>query len=97
MTAPENLVSRPLPVELTSFTASVNQLNADLKWSTATEVNNYGFEIERRTVSNQPSAVSSMDKGWIRARKWNEQRTAFIFLLGEYYTIRHICVSFETD
>jgi hypothetical protein len=51
-----------LPVELTSFTASVNQLNAQLKWSTATEVNNYGFDVERRTVSTQPSAVSSWTK-----------------------------------
>ncbi|NUN08927.1 MAG: T9SS type A sorting domain-containing protein [Ignavibacteriaceae bacterium] len=37
----------PLPVELTSFTASVNDNNVVLNWETATEVNNYGFEIER--------------------------------------------------
>jgi hypothetical protein len=52
----------PLPVELSSLTASVNDLAAELKWSTATEVNNYGFEIERRTVSDQLSAVSSWQK-----------------------------------
>ncbi len=40
--------TNPLPVELTSFTGSVNN-NATLKWSTATEVNNYGFDIERST------------------------------------------------
>jgi hypothetical protein len=51
-----------LPVELVSFTASVNHLNADLQWLTATEVNNYGFDIERRTVSSQLSAVSSWAK-----------------------------------
>lgn len=38
---------RALPVELTSFTASVESGNVTLQWSTATEVNNYGFEIER--------------------------------------------------
>ncbi len=37
-----------LPVELVSFTATSNRMNADLRWSTATEVNNYGFEVERR-------------------------------------------------
>ncbi|MBP6671889.1 MAG: T9SS type A sorting domain-containing protein [Bacteroidetes bacterium] len=41
----------PLPVELTSFTASSKRLNAELKWSTATEVNNAGFEVERKLVS----------------------------------------------
>ena len=57
-----DLVNPTLPVELASLTATVNNLNADLKWSTATEVNNYGFEIERRTVSDQLSAVSNWQK-----------------------------------
>ncbi|HRI45527.1 MAG TPA: T9SS type A sorting domain-containing protein [Ignavibacteriaceae bacterium] len=39
----------PLPVELTSFTASVVESKVILNWQTATEVNNYGFEIERST------------------------------------------------
>jgi hypothetical protein len=39
-----------LPVELTSFSATTNRLNAELKWRTETEVNNYGFEIERRLM-----------------------------------------------
>ncbi|MFH1195741.1 MAG: T9SS type A sorting domain-containing protein [bacterium] len=38
-----------LPVELTSFTASSTNNNVQLNWQTATEVNNYGFEIERST------------------------------------------------
>ncbi len=36
-----------LPVELTSFTAALNGNKVDLNWATATELNNYGFEIER--------------------------------------------------
>jgi hypothetical protein len=36
-----------VPVELTSFTASVQSGKVSLNWSTATEVNNQGFEIER--------------------------------------------------
>ena len=41
-----------LPVELVSFTATANRMNADLRWSTATEANNYGFEIERRQTAD---------------------------------------------
>lgn len=51
-------VDAPLPVELTSFTASVNGEVVNLKWQTATEVDNYGFDIERR-VNSQQSAVGS--------------------------------------
>ncbi|MCK6614652.1 MAG: YCF48-related protein [Ignavibacteriaceae bacterium] len=36
-----------VPVELTSFTASVSENNITLNWSTATETNNRGFEIQR--------------------------------------------------
>jgi hypothetical protein len=36
-----------LPVELVNFRANVEQNNVTLLWSTATEVDNYGFDIER--------------------------------------------------
>ena len=36
-----------IPVELTSFTASLNQNDVTLNWTTATETNNQGFEIQR--------------------------------------------------
>lgn len=38
-----------LPVELTSFNSIVSNSNVELKWSTSTETNNYGFDIERRS------------------------------------------------
>ncbi len=38
----------PIPVELTSFTASARGSFVVLDWSTATEKNNRGFEIERK-------------------------------------------------
>ena len=40
--------SAPLPVELTSFTASYKNAAVMLSWKTETEVNNYGFNVERR-------------------------------------------------
>lgn len=41
-----------VPVELTSFIASVNGNYVSLKWNTATEINNAGFEIERRSQNS---------------------------------------------
>jgi hypothetical protein len=41
-----------IPVELTSFAASVNGTSVSLNWSTATELNNSGFEIERKSSSS---------------------------------------------
>jgi hypothetical protein len=42
-----------LPVELTSFIATSSNSTATLAWKTATEVNNAGFDIERRPASTQ--------------------------------------------
>jgi|GEM_PF-2111972 len=38
-----------IPVELTAFIAKVINNNVTLEWSTATETNNLGFEIERKS------------------------------------------------
>lgn len=40
----------PLPVELTTFAASINDDIVTLNWATATEVDNYGFEVERQIL-----------------------------------------------
>jgi len=37
-----------VPVELTSFTAAASNQNVILNWSTATETNNLGFEVQRK-------------------------------------------------
>ena len=38
-----------LPVELSSFTATLKNSSIIIQWTTQTELNNYGFEIERGT------------------------------------------------
>jgi hypothetical protein len=40
-----------LPVELASFTSSIDNRKVTLNWSTANEENNAGFEIERKLTS----------------------------------------------
>lgn len=43
----------PLPVELASFTASSDRNNVKLNWITSTEINNSGFDIERKMIDVQ--------------------------------------------
>ena len=44
----EHSRATPLPVELTSFTAEATGSTVLIKWATATEINNRGFEIQRK-------------------------------------------------
>jgi len=47
----------PLPVELTAFNANVSGKNVDLTWKTATEINNSGFAVERKSTVSPWSQV----------------------------------------
>jgi hypothetical protein len=47
------VVGLVIPVELTAFNASVNENEVRLDWTTATELNNLGFEIQRKSVDGQ--------------------------------------------
>ncbi|MBI5808184.1 MAG: T9SS type A sorting domain-containing protein [Ignavibacteriales bacterium] len=51
--------NEPLPVEITSIAASVSNNKVLLNWQTATEVNNYGFEIERSVAQ-----ISNLFNNW---------------------------------
>ena len=57
-----------LPVELVSFSANVDAEKVDLIWSTVTEVDSYGFEIDRKNNSVQ---FSSSDRNEIN-KKWKK-------------------------
>jgi len=50
-----------LPVELSSFSASIVSEGIKLNWRTETEVSNYGFDVERQ-VGNRQSAVGKWSK-----------------------------------
>jgi len=51
-----------LPVELASFTSSVNNRSARLSWTTASETNNLGFVVEQQT-GDAWNAVSNLIAG----------------------------------
>ncbi len=46
-----------LPVELSSFTSSVSGQAVNLSWSTATEVDNYGFEVQKSENQSDWSTI----------------------------------------
>ena len=46
-------LDNPLPVELAGFNYSGSKDGVVLKWNTVTEINNYGFEIERASLSEK--------------------------------------------
>lgn len=48
--AEQNFFDTPNPVELSRFAATVKNNNVELLWETATELNNHGFEIERKSA-----------------------------------------------
>jgi len=46
------MTTNPIPVELTSFNANTSNNGITLNWATATETNNKGFEILRKSPSS---------------------------------------------
>lgn len=61
-----------LPVQMTSFTAIANRLDAVLQWATATEVNNFGFEIQRKQVQSSMFNVQSSTTLNLEPGTWNK-------------------------
>ncbi len=47
----QNFICGELPVELTSFSSEKTNQGVFLKWTTASELNNHGFEIQRASIN----------------------------------------------
>jgi hypothetical protein len=62
-TAPFTDTALVLPVELSQFSSSINNKKVELSWETATEVNNYGFELERKFEGNSDWIIFGFVKG----------------------------------
>ncbi len=50
-------IDTTVPVELTSFTANIFEKSVLLNWSTATETNNSGFEVQRKSDLEEWEAI----------------------------------------
>lgn len=82
----------PIPIELFSFTANVNRDNVELLWKTATEVNNYGFEVERAIRSNEVGGKTFQMIGFVPGSGNSNSPKTYSFtdkkLLSGKYTYR---------
>ncbi|MBL1215753.1 MAG: T9SS type A sorting domain-containing protein [Ignavibacteriae bacterium] len=67
----------PLPVELNSFNASIAGNSIELKWQTASEMNNMGFSIERK-IENVESKWESI--GFIKSIGNSSEAIDYSFL-----------------
>jgi hypothetical protein len=69
------------PVELSSFTATVDKNNITLNWKTASETNNSGFEIQRAEVKNKNSKIINWKKiGFIEGNGTSTIENTYSFI-----------------
>ncbi|HTR81049.1 MAG TPA: kelch repeat-containing protein [Bacteroidota bacterium] len=54
----------PLPLELAAFSANVTGRGVELRWKTVTELDNYGFDIER---SQENATAQQSGRSWTQA------------------------------
>ena len=69
-----------IPVELSSFSASVNGNNVTLNWSTATETNNSGFYIERSVISNEVRNLFWESIGFVNGTGTTTETQSYSFI-----------------
>lgn len=79
-----------LPVELISFEASNNNGNCKLNWSTATELNNDGFEIERSYNGVDFEVISFVEGNGTTNEVKNYQFLDKEVAAAAYYRLRQI-------
>ena len=61
LTIPSELSEIPLPVELSSFTSKLLNDKIQLNWVTKTEVNNYGFNIEKSINEGEWNSIGFVE------------------------------------
>jgi len=95
LTIPVTMEIAAIPVELTALTAEANRSDVTLNWSTATETNNKGFEIER-AVGNSKGTLSFETAGFVQGRGSSTEKNVYSFTdknlkVGEYnYRLKQI-------
>ena len=79
--------AQPLPVEMISFSASVNVSNVVLAWQTSFEINNLGFEIYRSGKNNtsERNKIGFVNGGGTRNIQANYTYTDSKLSTGKYY------------
>ena len=68
-----------VPVELTSFTAHLDDNSVMLSWITATELNNSGFEIQRSLKSDNQTTAEWTKIGFVKGNGNSTENHAYIY------------------
>ena len=80
-----------VPVELSAFSANVNNGSVVLNWTTETELNNQGFEVQRRNTEGQFVTIGSVQgNGTTTERKQYSYTDAGIETGNYYYRLKQI-------
>lgn len=69
-----------LPVELVSFTAVAKNSFVELQWKTATEINNYGFEVERAIMKDELGRMNWSNVGFIEGAGTTNSQKDYLFI-----------------
>lgn len=69
----------PVPVELASFNATLKNGQVELQWETASESNNFGFEIQK-----SQNAVDFLTIGFIAGNGTSARRQKYSFIDKEF-------------
>ena len=87
----------PLPVELSSFNSEVYENQIKLYWQTTTEINNYGFEIQRKYTGLSGNTIASWQKVGFVPGNGNSNSTKYYSFTDKnlsngyyYYRLKHI-------
>jgi hypothetical protein len=84
-----SLIQKPLPVQLVSFDANLNNDGVELKWKTNSEINNYGFYVERQIEDEQK--FTEVKEGFIPGHGTTLEPQSYSFIdnsiteVGTYY------------
>ncbi len=84
-----------IPVELSSFTAEIQDKNVLLKWITSTETNNMGFEIER-SVSASTTQRTWKKLDFVSGNGTTTEKSTYLFVDNNpvagksYYRLKQI-------
>jgi subtilisin family serine protease len=80
-----------VPVELTSFTAEADRDEVKLKWSTASEVNNSGFSVERKNETGSWNEIAFVKGSGTTTELINYSYTDKELKVGSYsYRLKQI-------
>ncbi len=86
-----NLWQEIVPVELTSFVGSVNGNSVNLNWTTATEINNSGFDVEKKSTNSDWHKIGFVSGNGTTTEKQSYSYTDRNLAEGKYnYRLRQV-------